>query len=122
MAPAHADGAQRSAVVLVLLTVILLAAVLLASLLGPYPLTPGDVVSAVVARLAGDAAPEPIDTVLFKIRLPRVLAALLVGAALSAAGTSYQTLFRNPLVSPDILACRQARDSARCSAFCCPCR
>jgi iron complex transport system permease protein len=56
-----------------------------------------------VARLAGHDAPEPIDTVLFKIRLPRVLAALLVGAALSAAGTSYQTLFRNPLVSPDIL-------------------
>lgn len=103
MAPPHADGAQRSAVVLVLLTVILLVAVLLASLLGPYPLTPGDVVSAIVARLAGHDAPEPIDTVLFKIRLPRVLAALLVGAALSAAGTSYQTLFRNPLVSPDIL-------------------
>ena len=85
------------------LVIILLAAVLLASLLGPYPLAPGDVVSAVMARLAGHAAPEPIDTVLFKIRLPRVLAALLVGTALAAAGTSYQTLFRNPLVSPDIL-------------------
>src|SRR5260370_23544659 len=72
-------------------------------MLGPYPLMPGDVVSAVTARLAGRAAPEPIDTVLFQIRLPRVLAALLVGAALAAAGTSYQTLFRNPLVSPDIL-------------------
>ena len=45
----------------------------------------------------------PIDTVLFQIRLPRVLAALAVGAALAAAGASYQTLFRNPLVSPDIL-------------------
>jgi iron complex transport system permease protein len=66
-------------------------------------LTPGDVASAIMARLVGDAAPAPIDTVLFQIRLPRVLAALLVGAALAAAGTSYQTLFRNPLVSPDIL-------------------
>jgi iron complex transport system permease protein len=99
----HADGAERSAVVLVLLTAILLAALLLAAMLGPYPLTPGDVASAIAARLAGRAAPEPIDTVLFQIRLPRVLAALLVGAALAAAGTSYQTLFRNPLVSPDIL-------------------
>jgi iron complex transport system permease protein len=103
VARAHTDGVERSAVVLILLTVILLAAVLLAGMLGPYPLTPGDVVSAVAARLAGRAAPEPIDTVLFQIRLPRVLAALLVGAALAAAGTSYQTLFRNPLVSPDIL-------------------
>ena len=103
MALPHADGAERSAVVLVLLTAILLAALLLAAMLGPYPLTPGDVASAIVARLAGRAAPEPIDTVLFQIRLPRVMAALLVGGALAAAGASYQTLFRNPLVSPDIL-------------------
>ena len=57
-------------------SVILLCAVLLASHARPYPLTPGDVVSAITARLAGHAAPEPIDTVLFQIRLPRVLAAL----------------------------------------------
>ena len=103
MALAHADGAQRSAVVLILLAIILLAAVLLASMLGPYPLTPGDVVAAIMARIVGEAAPAPVDTVLFQIRLPRVMAALLVGGALAAAGASYQTLFRNPLVSPDIL-------------------
>ncbi len=103
MALPHADGAERSAVVLVLLTVILLAAVLLASHAGPLSADAGRRRSAIMARLAGHAAPEPIDTVLFQIRLPRVLAALLVGAALAAAGTSYQTLFRNPLVSPDIL-------------------
>jgi iron complex transport system permease protein len=44
-----------------------------------------------------------VETVLFRIRLPRVLAAMLVGAALSVAGAAYQSLFRNPLVSPDIL-------------------
>jgi iron complex transport system permease protein len=42
--------------------------------------------------------------VLFNIRLPRVLAAALVGAALAAAGAAYQTIFRNPLVSPDVLS------------------
>jgi iron complex transport system permease protein len=41
--------------------------------------------------------------VLFDIRLPRMLAAFSVGAALAAAGAAYQNLFRNPLVSPDIL-------------------
>jgi iron complex transport system permease protein len=41
--------------------------------------------------------------VLFFVRLPRVAAAMLVGAALAAAGAAYQGLFRNPLVSPDIL-------------------
>ncbi|MDV0443127.1 iron ABC transporter permease [Methanorbis rubei] len=42
-------------------------------------------------------------SVLFNIRLPRILAALLVGAALSTAGAAYQGMFQNPLVSPDIL-------------------
>lgn len=41
--------------------------------------------------------------VIWNICLPRVGAAILVGAALAAAGASYQALFRNPLVSPDIL-------------------
>lgn len=44
-----------------------------------------------------------IETVLLQIRGPRVLGALLVGAALASAGAAYQNLFRNPLVSPDIL-------------------
>ncbi|MFO1013283.1 MAG: iron ABC transporter permease [Caulobacteraceae bacterium] len=48
-------------------------------------------------------ATDPGTVVLWRIRLPRVAAGLLVGAALAAAGASYQGLFRNPLVSPDIL-------------------
>ena len=95
--------ARRSAVVIGGLLVILLLAVLLAAMLGPYPLTPGEVIAAIARRVIGAAQPGPVDTVLFQIRLPRVAAALLVGAALAAAGASYQTLFRNPLVSPDIL-------------------
>jgi len=95
--------AHRTAAVLIALAVILLAALLLASAFGPYPLAPGEVAMAIATRLFGAVQSGPIDTILFQIRLPRVLAAALVGAALAAAGASYQTLFRNPLVSPDIL-------------------
>ncbi|WP_319379110.1 iron ABC transporter permease [uncultured Methanocorpusculum sp.] len=42
-------------------------------------------------------------SVVMNIRLPRIIAALLVGAALSTAGAAYQGMFQNPLVSPDIL-------------------
>ena len=42
-------------------------------------------------------------SVVVQIRLPRILSAALIGAALSAAGTSYQAMFRNPMVSPDLL-------------------
>ena len=46
---------------------------------------------------------ESVDTVLFKIRLPRIIAALLIGSSLSVAGATYQGLFKNPMVSSDIL-------------------
>jgi iron complex transport system permease protein len=46
---------------------------------------------------------EMEKTVLFQIRIPRILLVMGVGAALSVAGASYQSTFRNPLVSPDIL-------------------
>ncbi len=74
-------------------------------LLGPYPITPGEALQALHDRLLGTvpAAGTTLDTVLFFVRLPRVGSALLIGAALAAAGASYQGLFRNPLVSPDIL-------------------
>ncbi|PKL69860.1 MAG: ABC transporter permease [Methanomicrobiales archaeon HGW-Methanomicrobiales-1] len=43
------------------------------------------------------------ESIIYQIRLPRVIAAVIVGAGLSMAGAAYQGLFKNPLVSPDIL-------------------
>jgi iron complex transport system permease protein len=72
--------------------------------LGPYPVALADVVHA-LGRLAGfdTGAATPGEIVFTRVRLPRVAADMLVGAALAGAGAAYQTLFRNPLVSPDIL-------------------
>ena len=44
-----------------------------------------------------------MEIVIFNVRLPRVLVVLMVGAGISMAGAAYQGMFRNPLVSPDIL-------------------
>src|SRR2546425_7083541 len=44
-----------------------------------------------------------LKAVVLELRVPRVLAAVMVGASLAAAGTVYQGILRNPLVSPDIL-------------------
>lgn len=77
----------------------LIAVLLAGAAIGPYPLSPGQI----IATLAGERSNPQATTVLLNIRLPRVLAAALVGAALAAAGAAYQTTFRNPLVSPDIL-------------------
>jgi iron complex transport system permease protein len=74
-------------------------ALLLAVASGPYGLSPGQI----LAILTGDRSDPQAATVLINIRLPRVLAAAVLGAALASAGAAYQTVFRNPLVSPDIL-------------------
>ena len=73
--------------------------------IGKFPVAPHDLVSVLWAKLAGsDSGVSPsVEAVVWQIRLPRIVAAVLVGAALAAAGTTYQGLFRNPLVSPDIL-------------------
>lgn len=49
----------------------------------------------------GDA--EMYNTIITQIRLPRIFAALLCGLALSLSGAAFQSMFRNPLVSPDLL-------------------
>ncbi len=56
-------------------------------------------------------------SVVFNIRLPRILAALLVGAALSTAGAAYQGMFQNPLVSPDILGASAGAGFGACLAI-----
>jgi hypothetical protein len=75
----------------------------LLSRLRDLPCPAGRGVLAIGRHLIGEPVPEPVRTVLFQIRLPRILAAMLVGATLAAAGAAYQSLFRNPPVSPDIL-------------------
>ena len=90
-------------ITLLLLAVLLVAVTLVASGIGPYHIPPQGVLSAIARRLSGHGDNGTVETVLFNIRLPRVVAAATVGAALAAAGAAYQSLFRNPLVSPDIL-------------------
>ena len=88
------------------ISIVLLAGIILFScLIGRYSVSFREFVIISVSHISGTPHDLPIvlETVIFKIRLPRVLAAVLVGAALAAAGATYQSLFRNPLASPDIL-------------------
>lgn len=84
---------------------LLALAVLLAFGLGRFPVGPGELGRLVWSGVTGQASglPPQVETVIWNIRGPRVVAALLCGAALAVAGTAFQGLFRNPLVSPDIL-------------------
>jgi iron complex transport system permease protein len=84
---------------------ILFAGLLLAFTVGRYPVGISDLFAVVAAKLTGhpSTVPPAVESVIWQVRGPRVIAASLVGAALAVAGTAFQGLFRNPLVSPDIL-------------------
>ena len=105
MSKARARPARRWRA-LVLSGLFTVAVVLLSFGMGRYPIAPGEVVRILwqIATLqfdpdtAGEAA-----RVLYYIRLPRILLAALTGVALAGAGTLFQGMFRNPLVSPDVL-------------------
>ena len=73
--------------------------------LGSFPVAPHDVARVLWSALAGaeSGVGDNARAVVLEIRGPRVVAALAVGAALGASGAAYQNVFRNPLVSPDIL-------------------
>lgn len=89
---------------LVLLLAGALAVAFFAALfMGRYSFDPRDTFQAFMGRLSGQPINQTMENVVFVVRLPRILAALLVGAALAVSGAVYQSTFRNPLVSPDIL-------------------
>jgi iron complex transport system permease protein len=85
--------------------VLLVVVVVLALSAGKYDVSLSETGLVVWSRLTGSPSglDATVETVIWNVRLPRVLAGLLVGASLAAAGAVYQGLFRNPLVSPDIL-------------------
>ena len=96
----------RSAVPgLAIATAVLIAGLLLAFTVGRYPVSLAELANVLFSKITAhraDVSPA-VESVIMQVRGPRVLAAALVGAALAVAGTAFQGLFRNPLVSPDIL-------------------
>jgi iron complex transport system permease protein len=84
---------------------VLALGLLVAFTVGRYPVTLAELIEVLVSRLTGraTAVPPAVENVVLLVRGPRVVAAVLVGGALAVAGTAFQGLFRNPLVSPDIL-------------------
>lgn len=96
--PASAVLRWRPLLVLLGSLVVLLAAFVVNIGLGEYPISPAQVLATLLG--SGDRAD---NVIVWELRMPRSLTALLVGAALGLAGALTQTLARNPLASPDML-------------------
>ena len=85
-----------------LLFPLLLGAMAFSLTLGRYPLELGQIFQALLGQLDGEQAKLVSDLVM-EIRLPRVLAAVLIGMSLAVSGAAFQSMFMNPLVSPGVL-------------------
>jgi iron complex transport system permease protein len=89
-----------------LITLVALVAVMIgAVLLGAIDLGWQRVLAEVLAQLTGGVSPlsEQESTILWQLRMPRVVLAGLVGAALACSGATFQGVFRNPLADPYLL-------------------
>lgn len=96
---------HRQKLVVLALAILLVAVFLVLICVGRYSVSPIEAFRIMGAALMGKT--EQLDpyqvSVILRVRLPRILMGMLVGAGLSVAGTAYQGIFGNPLVSPDIL-------------------
>ncbi len=80
--------------------------IIFSSFLGRYPTNPVQVLESIFSVLIPGftgSPPEALHRIIWLYRLPRIIAASLVGIALATSGATLQAMLRNPLVSPHIL-------------------
>lgn len=85
----------------VVLGAAILVSALIALCLGQFPIAPGRVLTELFGTAEG--VKDNVHTVIHNIRIPRILMALFAGAGMAASGAAFQSLFSNPLATPDTL-------------------
>ena len=107
----HLSGPRSRRVSIIALAVLLLLLIAVATGTGSVGIPLGTTVKVILDKLPfvhfEQTWPSTINTIILNIRLPRVLLAGLVGAALATAGATYQGLFRNPLADPYLIGVAQ---------------
>lgn len=90
---------------LLVMIVILFVLALISFTLGRYPISPSLVVEIIASKVIDipKTWSDTMETVIFNVRIPRIIAAIIVGGVLSVAGAAFQNLTKNPMAAPDIL-------------------
>lgn len=102
---AHIKRKHHTLIIDLFFICLLFGSIVFAICVGKYPVSPNESISILSHRLFGlkSSLPEMTQNVVMGLRVPRIFAAVIVGAALSMSGAAYQGIFKNPLVSPDFL-------------------
>ena len=112
-------GRHRPEAVIAALAVALAAAAVASLMLGRYDMSVADVCRMLASRVIPleQTWTNQQETLFFRVRLPRVVLAIMVGCSLSSAGAAFQGIFQNPLVSPDFLGASQGAAFGACLAI-----
>lgn len=107
---------SSSIMIIVFLVIIMLATILISFNLGRYAVDVKTVMKIIYSKFFDITKTweDRQETIVMAVRLPRIIAALMIGAALSVSGATYQGLFRNPMVSPDILGASAGASVGAC--------
>lgn len=98
------DSENKEIIIVLILIFLPIVLFFTSFLLGRYPISPIDVIKTILCPIFPQLqVSQTITTIVFEIRLPRIIAAIVVGAALAIAGAAFQSIFQNPLVSSDLL-------------------
>ncbi len=102
---ATASERRSLLMVIIIISAVVFFLFLTALCIGRYNIKLVEVINAIVPKfLNGDKSIDDVTyNVIFNLRLPRIIAAILIGGALALSGTTFQGIFKNPLVSPDLL-------------------
>lgn len=83
--------------------ILLILLIILSLMVGRYSISITQVMEVLLNRSSNNEEMAVIKKIILNVRLPRIFASIFVGAALSISGASYQSIFKNPMVSPDLL-------------------
>lgn len=101
---AERDRRLPVAPLVIILVMLIVVSAVFSLTIGSEPLPMRGVLDTVGARITGEPGPDPtIDVIVWDLRAPRALLAIIVGAGLALAGSGMQTLVRNPLADPYLL-------------------
>ena len=99
---------RKSNLIFVVLIVIFIVTFMSSFAMGRYDITIADVLKALASIISPNIEVEAaVEKAVINIRLPRIVLACLVGGCLGVSGCTYQTIFHNPMASPDILGASQ---------------
>lgn len=108
---------RKNLLILIGSLILMLVVVLISFMMGRYPVNPVNVIKILLGQVfpLEQSWEDIYETVVIQVRVPRILAALAVGGSLAVAGASYQGLFRNPMVSPDLLGASAGASVGACA-------